>query len=179
VSIPVPGASFVYSLLKDVWSWVSTRFRGRRLAPDVFRGWTVDKWYDPVSAVRAFGYQDEVQDFTEAERQRDYALLAPDYPEPTDEEKERNRQYDEARWMVDHYTDVICRALNTQLIRGELIARGFREPFTHGAPYLTISRHEWRVLEVKLPDRAEGAGIGYVGLTIGKPGTKRLFRRSK
>jgi hypothetical protein len=81
------------------------------------------------------------------------------------------------KWLEQIDEDQYCADLKEQLTRGELIARGFREPLSHGAPYLTISRHEWRVIELKLPDRAEGGGIGYVGLTIGKPGTKRLFRR--
>jgi hypothetical protein len=74
-------------------------------------------------------------------------------------------------------TDILLEDLQEKLLCGELIARGFREPFLHGAPYLTISRLEWHVLEVKLPDRASGGGVSYVGLTIGKAGTKRLFRR--
>ena len=71
------------------------------------------------------------------------------------------------------------RRFSRRLRRGELIARGFREPLSPGAPYRPISWHEWRVMELKLPDRAEGGGIGYVGLTIGKPGTRRLFRRGR
>jgi hypothetical protein len=141
MTIPLPGAGVVYSALKDFWSWVSTRLRGRRLTPDVFRGWTVDEWYRPHG------------DAPKLSR----------WPERLD-------QIDE---------DQYCADLKEQLTMGELIARGFREPLSHGAPYLTISRHEWRVIELKLPDRAEGGGIGYVGLTIGKPGTKRLLRRGR
>ena len=47
MTIPLPGAGVVYSAFKDFWSWVSTRLRGRRLTPEVFRGWTVDEWYRP------------------------------------------------------------------------------------------------------------------------------------
>ena len=50
----LPGAGVVYSVLKDVWGWVSTRLRGRRLTPDVFRGWLVDEWYPLDAAIREF-----------------------------------------------------------------------------------------------------------------------------
>ena len=42
---------------------------------------------------------------------------------------------------------------------------------------MTIARREWHVLELKPPNRAEGGGIGYVGLEIGKPGIKSFLRR--
>jgi hypothetical protein len=55
----------------------------------------------------------------------------------------------------------------------------FDEPFSHGAPYLTIPRQEWLIIKLEAPDRAEGAGVGYIGLRIGKAGTKSVFRWRK
>jgi hypothetical protein len=138
MSIPLPGAGVVYSALKDVWNWGSTRFRGRRFGLDVFRGWTVDQWYDLEDAVWEFG--------------TDWPL--------------RRREDDE-------------REIHAELIRGELIARGFRVPFSPGAPYLTISRQEWRVLNLLYPNHAVdgSSNYAYVGVTIGKPGTKRFLRQ--
>jgi hypothetical protein len=159
VSIPVPGASFVYSLLKDVWSWGSTRFRGRRLAAEVFRGWTVDEWLKPGWALMAFGEDTDWLEYHSDGGQ--YATFVSHVAEGELEPEDN---------------------LHFQLVEGHLVARGFREPFAHGAPYLTISRHEWRIVKLDDPigsDRASGGGISYIAVTIGKPGTKRLFLRSK
>ena len=101
----------------------------------------------------------------------------PETPEEL-EAREQFHQQDEveSRRMaaVDQW---INEDLNRRLAAGELIARGFREPFSHGAPYLTISRHEWKIIRLEPPDRAQGGGVSYVGLTIGRVGTKSFFRR--
>jgi hypothetical protein len=199
--IPLPGSGFVYSLLKDVRNWGLTRLRGRRLTVAGARGWTVDQWYHPAEAVKEFGDQNLLQLREEAEQRRDEALAergegitigdrpippyrSPEVPETPEEAEARKRfsaldqQYDDTRRKVDALTYLIREDLIARLTRGELIARGFREPFSHGAPYLTISRHEWRVIGLQLADRAgDGGGVSYVGLTIGKVGTKSLFWR--
>jgi hypothetical protein len=88
-----------------------------------------------------------------------------------------DKQYKEAKLTADALTDVIMADLHNQLVRGELIARGFRKPFALGAPYVTISRHEWHVLNLNELSDASAEGVGYVGLRIGKAGTKRFFRK--
>jgi hypothetical protein len=95
-------------------------------------------------------------------------------PEKTEARKLLKR-YEDVKRKVEAFTNLIYKDLDEQLVRGELIARGFREPFSHGAPYLTISRHEWRIIKLGPPDRAEGGGVSYVGLTIGKVGTSHSF----
>jgi hypothetical protein len=48
----------------------------------------------------------------------------------------------------------------------------------HGAPYLPISRSEWLILHLDVQEgTAEGEGIKYVGMTIGRTGTKLFFQR--
>jgi hypothetical protein len=206
--IPLPGASFVYSLLKDIWSWL-TGLRGRRLLPALFqstvastKGWTVDHWHHPVEAFLKFGDQDWLRDRKEAEKERDkaeaerrkgvtigdrrispyWSLGVPQTPEEAEARKcfsSLEQRYTDAQRKVDFLAKMINEDLTEQLARGELMARGFRAPFSHGAPYLTISRHEWRIIKLDAPtDRAEGGGVSYVGLTIGKAGTKSFLRRA-
>jgi hypothetical protein len=162
------------------------------------RGWTVDEWYYPFSAVAEFGDPHWLQRLREAEQRREKARaerdkLSPSYhsdfpsfgeePEGPEEPEARERflafdeQYKEAKLTADAATSVIMGDLLNQLIRGELIAQGFREPFAQGAPYLTISRHEWHVIRLEKLNGASGGGVTYIGLTIGKAGTKRFFRR--
>jgi hypothetical protein len=172
--IPLPGASFVYSLLKDVGNWSLTRLRGRRVQLWA-KGWTVGDWYPPALAAEKFGDQDRLQHRKNAQQQLEKVWAERD--ELWDDVLDFNKRYEDAQGTVDLFTDLICEDLRQRLARGELIARGFREPFAPGAPYLTISRHEWRIIKLDLPDRAEGSDAGYVGLTIGKVGTKSLFRR--
>jgi hypothetical protein len=58
VSFPLPGTSFIYSLLKDVGRWSWTGLRGRRLPrAEAFRRWTVGHWYEPFAAIRQFADQ--------------------------------------------------------------------------------------------------------------------------
>jgi hypothetical protein len=170
LSIPLPGASFLYSLLKDGVSWL----RGRRLLrADAFRRWTVDQWYQPEWAVDEFVDPDWLRQRAEAYRECTKAWDTWANGSTRDE-----ALYEEAKRKLDSWDGLIREALNNQLVRGELVARGFREPFSHGASYLTISRHEWRIIKVEWPDRATGGGVTYIGVTIGKPGTKRFFSRS-
>jgi hypothetical protein len=199
VSIPLPGTSFLYSLLKDVGRWCWPKLHGYRL-PRVaaFQQWTVDQWYRPYDAIQRFGDQGWVQRRNEArnEQSRLAAALhehrckfgegwAPDVADTpaVAEAKERERalheQWEAANSEFDHFDYLLSEDLHDRLLSGELIARGFNEPFAHGAPYLTISRHEWLIINLQdqpiTPVRAEGNGISYIGITIGKPGTKRLF----
>jgi hypothetical protein len=154
----------------------STRSQGRRLAPEVFRGWTVEQWYTFVEAIYEFVDQEWVRQHNEA-----YEKINKAFGE-FDTNMTDQKQYEYARRLqvdADAYDNLIFEELHERLARGELIARGFREPLSHGAPYLTISRHEWRIIKFELPNRAVGGGISYIGLTIGKPGAKRFFRRRK
>ena len=102
----------------------------------------------------------------------------------TDTGPELNQvELEEVTERSKHLRERLLRDLRARLTSGELIARGFREPISQTTPYLTISRHEWRVILLESPGetdtsgRAAGAGIAYIGLTIGKPRTKRLLRR--
>ena len=169
MTIPIPR----YSAFRDIWNAVSTRLRKRRLTSEVFRAWTVDQWYELPAAIEKLG--DQV-----------WARQRIKVRKKLGELEELDPRYVDAERQIEHLDDILLPGLNRRLRRGELIARGFRRSSERtvavldpGAPYRTISPHEWRVIELKLPDRAEGCGIGYVGLTIGKPGTRRLFRRGR
>jgi hypothetical protein len=167
VSIPLPGASFAYSLVKDLWGWVSTRFQGGVVRSTFLgaRAWTVDEWHSAAYAEAHFANPDLSRKLGELDLSID---------------KEGTPRYEEA---YRHATTLQLRIetdLNDQLVSGKLIARGFREPFTPGARYLTISRHEWRVLKLDAwSDRVEGGGVSYIGVTIGRAGAKRFFRRAR
>jgi hypothetical protein len=146
----------------------------------------------------AFGDPDLLQRRREAEERREKARAErdklspsrnhPDLPfvepeEPEEQEaRERfiafHKQYQDAKLTADAFTSLIIADLHGQLVRGELIARGFRKPFAQGAPDLTISRHEWHVIRLEELTGASGDGVGYVGLTIGKVRSKSFFRRS-
>jgi hypothetical protein len=181
--IPLPGASFVYSLLKDIWSWGLSRFRGRRFQLWA-RGWTVDDWYDPYDAAEKFGNQGLLRARQKSAQQRDKVAAEwgkvleamPQTPKELEAREQFDQQHEVESRRIAACDRLINEGLNGRLATGELIARGFREPFSHGAPYLTISRHEWKIIKLEPPDRAQGGGVSYVGLTIGKVGTKSFFR---
>jgi hypothetical protein len=199
VSIPLPGAGFVYSLVKDVGRWSLSRLQGRHvLRIDGFRRWTVDQWCVPWTALYLFADQDLVEESKAAaedanrmweEANRMWEVLPSGAGMTPEEYGSAKALADKAKALADKAKALADKALvradtlralaweelEKQLANGEPIARGFREPLSHGAPYLTISRHEWMVIKLEPPDRAAGGGIAYVGLMIGKPGTKRLF----
>jgi hypothetical protein len=154
-------------------------FRGRRFQLWA-RVWTVDHWYPAADAPGKFGDQDILRHFNEVQQKKTSAFLewSKGYTiskTPLQEDK----QYLLTKAQVERYGNLIREDLNEQLARGELIAKGFREPFSHGAPYTTISRHEWLVIKLVPPDHAQGGGVSYIGLTIGKAGTRSIFRRHK
>src|SRR5258707_277947 len=73
--IPLPGASFVYSLLKDAAKAGLPWFRGRRFQLWA-KGWTVGRWYHPYDAAEKFGDQDYFQYWKEAQQEKDKAYFA-------------------------------------------------------------------------------------------------------
>src|SRR5215469_15554087 len=166
--MPFPGARFIYSLLKDARSslrginpcalYQSSMARGK--------GWTVDRWYTPSEAVEKFGDQDYLRRLKEFNEEQDKAWNA--WFNDGAPLLVTMGQYDEAKLTIEALVNLINEDLNDQLVSGELIARGFREPFSPGGAYLTISRHEWRVVKFQASDRMEGGGVSYIGLTIGK-----------
>jgi hypothetical protein len=113
--------------------------------------------------------------YTEWAKEEGYYLS--ETPEAPEHVRKLYKQYLDTKPQVEAYNNLIREDLNERLARGELIAKGFQEPFSHGAPYLTIARHEWLILKLVWPDRAQGGGASYIGLTIGKAGTRSIFRR--
>jgi hypothetical protein len=108
--IPIPGASFVYSLLKDVGSWGLTRLRERRFS-HVFQGWTVDQWCRPDLAIEEFGNQDWVRARKEAEQRRKEARVTLDeldlyLGEP--EDREIYELYEDLERTAEIFTDILC-----------------------------------------------------------------------
>jgi hypothetical protein len=155
------------------------------------RGWTVAEWRSPDEAMSEFGEADLLRclnealdraDEARAERDK-LAARKSDLDKLQQEDRVRfrafNQQYEAATSEANSCNSLLKGGLQGQLVRGELVARGFREPFTYDTPYLTISRHQWRIISIPddWSDRAEGAGVAYNGLAIGKPGTKGIFRR--
>ena len=163
-----------YSLLKDFWSLL----RERRLPhAEVFRQLTVDEWHHPSVAIRAFadpellrGREIADQEAARIERPSGAGMSPEGY-------RSARARAESVQARADNLHKLVTENIEGQLVSGELIARGFREPFSHGAPYHTISQHEWRVLKLELPDHAVGGGITYIGLTIGKAGTWQFFPR--
>jgi hypothetical protein len=182
-----PGASFLYSAFKDVWRAASSRWRGRNvLRAEAFRRWTVDQLCEPIEAIRAFADQDLVEQSDEAHQEADglWMQLPLDDRLMSEEYRSARTLAEDANTRAKALGAVLRENLEAQLVSGELIARGFREPFSHGAPYLTISRQEWRIIKLDPSNpggtyvaAAAGSGVAYVGLTIGRPGTKRFLRR--
>jgi hypothetical protein len=84
--------------------------------------------------------------------------------------------YYTANIQSEAFEDLLWVGIHIKLVSGELVARGFREPFSHDAPYFTIPRHHWRVLQLERgSERAGGGGVAYAGITIGKPARNASF----
>jgi hypothetical protein len=147
------------------------------LRAEVFRRWTVDQWYEPFAAIREFADQDLLgrSDNADEEHRRLGDELPSGAGMTAEEYKNARDQADRASVRVRALRALLQEDLERQLVSGDLIARGFREPFTHGAPYLTISRNEWRIIKLEPPSHATGGGVSYVGLTIGRPGARRFL----
>jgi hypothetical protein len=180
--LPLPGPGFFYSLLKDLGRLSLGRLRGRSLPrAEAFRRWTVDQWYPASTAIREFADQDLVRRSDKANQEANQlweealGITWEAYPEAY---KASRAQANDATIRADALYELLREGLECQLLNGDLIARGFAEPYVHRAPYLTISRHAWRVIKLEAPEtRAAGGGISYIGVTIGKPGTKRFLWR--
>jgi hypothetical protein len=146
------------------------------------RGWTVAERHSPFSVVEVYGEQGYLQRRNEARKQRQKAWveqykLSPsfdaenpegdfvDIEEPQESEaRERflalGRTYYEANVQSNAFEDLLWSGIHIKLVSGELVARGFREPFSYDAPYFTIPRHHWRVLRLqRMTERAEGEGV--------------------
>jgi hypothetical protein len=180
--LPLPGPGFFYSLLKDVGRLSLGRLRSRSLPrAEAFRRWTVDQWYPPSTAIREFADQDLARRSDKANQEADLlrdeamGMTWEQYPEAY---KAASAEANDATIRADALYELLKGDLEYQLLNGDLIARGFAEPHSHRAPYLTICRHEWRVIKLEPPEnRAAGGGVSYIGVTIGKPGTKRFLCR--
>lgn len=132
VMLPLPGANFFYSVAKDAWGRVSSRWRGRHsLRSEVFRRWTVDKWYHPAVAIREFGDQDLLERSDEAHKEHSRLwkeLPSGAYMTPEEYTSARHRA-DDASTRIQALDALLRENLQARLVSGELIARGFREPF--------------------------------------------------
>ena len=161
-------------LLKDLWSLLRDR---RLLHAEVLRQLTVDEWYHPSVAISEFA-DPQLLGAREIADQEAARINWPSGAGMSPEEYRSARARAESvQARADSLHKLVTENIEGRLVSGELIARGFREPFSHGAPYHTISQHEWRVLKLELPDHAVGGGITYIGLTIGKAGTWQFFPR--
>jgi hypothetical protein len=105
--MPFPGASFVYSLLKDIWSWGLPWFRGRRFQLWA-RGWTVDHWYPAADAPGKFGDQDLLRHFNEVQQKkmkafREWVKGYPISKTPFEEDK----QYELTKAQEERYDNLI------------------------------------------------------------------------
>jgi hypothetical protein len=164
-----------YSLLKDFWSLL----RDVRLPhAEVFRQLTVDEWYHPSVAIREFADPELLRGREIADQEAARVEWPSGAGMSPEEYRSATARAESVQARADNLRKLVTENIKDQLVRGELIARGFREPFSHGASYLTISRHEWRIIKLEPPDRAAGGGVSYTGLTIGKAGTARLFPKS-
>jgi len=154
-------------LLRDFTRWFSWDRVSQRC-----RSWTVLEWLEPYDAVIKFG-DPSIASRVVATR---VALATCGYPNT----EEQRTHYDPLKLRADLETSVLLTNIIPFLLNGSLVAKGYRNPMVHGAPYLPIARSEWLILQLDI-DRssAEGEGIKYVGMTIGKSGTKRFFQRCR
>jgi hypothetical protein len=106
------------------------------------RRWRVDHWYPLDEAIREFGDRELVRCSAEANRKCWQEATGAEVNQVELEEATERDEYLRERLLED---------LRDRLTSGELIARGFREPLSQSAPYLTISRHEWRVIWLETP----------------------------
>jgi len=162
-------------LLKDLWSLLRDR---RLLHAEVLRQLTVDEWYHPSVAISEFA-DPQLLGAREIADQEAARINWPSGAGMSPEEYRSARARAESvQASADNLHQRVMENIQGQLVCGELIARGFREPVCHGAFYLPISKHEWRILKLEPPDRAAGGGVSYTGLTIGKADTRRFFPES-
>jgi len=156
-------------LLRDFARWFSWDRVSQRC-----RSWTVLEWLEPYDAVIQFGDQSIASKVVEAR----VALATLTFGYPSTEEQ--RKQYDPLKLRANLETSVLLRNIIPLLLKGSLVAKGFRCPMVHDAPYLPITCSEWLILYLDINDGgAEGEGIKYAGITIGKARTKRLFQRCR
>jgi len=111
--IPVPGASFVYSLLKDIWSWGLPWFRaaasslgdGRSVAGII-------RMTQPKSSEIKIGYGIIKKLNSDGESVFECCKDA--------KSDEKYKQYKDAKLQVEGFDDLIREDLNELLARGDL-----------------------------------------------------------
>ena len=152
-------------LLRDLARWGSWERISQR-----YRSWTVREWLEPYNALTQFGNQSTAAELI-ALRSKLHAI---GYPITEEQEKRYKPLYLE----YTAKTSELVYELTTLVLEGALVVKGYRSPMIHGAPYLPISRSEWLILHLDVQEgTAEGEGIKYVGMTIGRTGTKLFFQR--
>jgi hypothetical protein len=100
------------------------------LRAEVFRRWTVDQWYEPFAAIREFADQDLLgrSDNADEEHRRLGDELPSEAGMTAEEYKNARDQADRASVRVIALRALLQEDLERQLVSGDLIARGFREP---------------------------------------------------
>jgi hypothetical protein len=154
-------------LLRDFTRWFSWDRISQRC-----RSWSVLEWLEPWDAAIKFGEQSIVSKVVETNT----ALRALGYLYPSTEEQ--HKEYDPLAADINRQTSFLIGNITTLLLNGPLVAKGYRHPMIHDAPYLPVKCSEWRILRLDIDEgSAEGEGIKYVGMTIGKADTKHFFQR--
>jgi hypothetical protein len=72
--------------------------------------------------------------------------------------------------IEDNCREALRANIHDQLLRGELVAKGFLAPHVAGAPEIVIPKEEWRFLSLDHEgDQALGPNFEYIAVLIGRP----------
>lgn len=167
-----------FSLVREIARIFSWRQLCQR-----YRAWSVLEWWDPGDGVYAFGpFEDtsRLYDLEDAQRANvkaaggiTYAILTPEIQVKI---RKLEIEFEDREKEIALLRDKIWKGVQSKLQSCSLIARGFTFPHVHRAPYLVIPPEEWKLLSVDFfTNEAEGYGIKYIAVEIGRVGEKAWF----
>jgi hypothetical protein len=153
----------------------------RRMAQYV-RSLTVDEWADPILAGSFFGPSSDVMRLGELDEQRQDLQMKVGYrqeqlgktsPQGDAELVELTTQLDSIAVEEEYLRNLLRYKLESDLRLKRLVARGFVAPFTPSSPRVVIPHEHWSILRLSLKtDTAEGAGVRYLSVEIGRVGSR-------
>jgi hypothetical protein len=164
-----------FSLLREI----ARNFSWRQLCQR-YKAWTVQEWVTPAQSLFFFGdvknsgrlYGLEEAQCVNCQAQKDivYAILT---PEVSAKLQKLDAEFQEREKEAAALREKLWNAIDFKLEYGNLLARGFKYPHVHREPRLLIPPEEWKLLTVDYAtDEAEGYGIKYIAVEIGRPGDR-------
>ena len=151
----------------------------------------VEAWFVPALAVMAFCPEHLVAEREGVVAERESAwdrmqaisvqiagyagpLPTLEYDALVESGKDARRDWDKLVSSANVLMVILHIHLCTMLDRGELVARGFRNPITHDSLPQYIPREQWRLLKfaTEYSDTAEAHDVQYLKVQVGKPTPK-------